>query len=102
MTPAYMPWKWGILKTWIIFFILPWEQNVFHDFCGRKNNSTFEVQKASCFYTGEMVSSQRIYTKIAPKPDVFDVLKGKSGKKDLHPEVYQRGKTPEAAMVVGR
>ena len=87
MTPAYMPWKWGILKT---------------IFCGRKNNSKFEVQKASCFYTGKIVSSQRIYTKIAPKPDVFDVLWKEWFQKDLHPEVYQRGKTPEAAMVVGR
>lgn len=53
MTPAYMPWKWGILKTWINFFILPWEQNVFHDFCGRKNNSKFEVQKTFLFLYGE-------------------------------------------------
>ena len=73
-----------------------------NDFCGRKNNSKFEVQKASCFYTGKIVSSQRIYTKIAPKPDVFDVLWKEWFQKDLHPEVYQRGKTPEAAMVVGR
>ena len=69
---------------------------MFHDFLLEKTSQSLRCRKPSCFYTGKMVSSQRIYTKIAPKPDVFDVLKGKSGKKDLHPQSFSsRGKNPE-------
>ena len=70
-------------------------------FAGEKTTQSLRCRKPSCFCTGKIVSSQRIYTKIAPKPDVFDVLKGKSGRKDLHPRSLSAS-LPLKAMVVGR